>query len=173
MIELLKERFDETWGDDDDPGDTSTPNGVSSPREADQSQPPDMDDAMGRMAGVIVTGEPYMERKSAFQVTSQSAPEVVSTCLSNTHSCSACIMVDRVCPVYVCHQHQPSQLLYWNSEVPTGMLPPHVRPRHFAQPMRNGIIRFTAASLCLWQRAGTGAHLLCSSLACCSNAIIQ
>lgn len=68
MIELLKERFDVTWGDDDvlDDHDMHT----DSLQSGEQEQKPSdaMDEAMCRMSRVIVTGEPYTERKSAFQV---------------------------------------------------------------------------------------------------------
>ena len=68
MIELLKERFDATWGDDDVPGDHEMPTDSLPQGEHEQKSSDAMDEAMSRMCRVIVTGEPYLERKSAFQV---------------------------------------------------------------------------------------------------------
>jgi hypothetical protein len=80
MIELLKERYDETWGAREDAAGPDSSDGTDSMDDSCEKQavPASVPEAERRMQAVLVTGEPYTERKSTFQVLSRPAGPALS-----------------------------------------------------------------------------------------------
>lgn len=70
MCELLKERYEEAWGTQQDQEEDSSSSPADEPavEEAGQESKDQGNEDERRMAAVMVTGEPYTERKSTFQV---------------------------------------------------------------------------------------------------------